>query len=246
MLDDELLQDFMTSFYGYSDYAGDYWFVGMEEGGGDAFAEVERRLQLWDQRGRLELEDAAAYHAELGEVRWFGPRPRLQPTWNRLIRIALSAEGQDVQTEQVRAYQRDQLGRHGSPNCLLELLPLPSPSLGHWLYAQHSHLPALATREAYMRHYAAPRAEHLRQRIDQHKPKAVIFYSVNPNYLRWWQAIAGVTFTAQPVLGAPLHIAHHDHTVFVITYHPVAQGIRNDYFHQAGKLIAARAKTRAD
>ena len=31
-LNDELLQHFMTTFYGSGNYSGDYWFVGMEEG----------------------------------------------------------------------------------------------------------------------------------------------------------------------------------------------------------------------
>jgi hypothetical protein len=41
---DQLLSHFMQTFYGYGNYQGDYWFIGMEEGGGDTWAEVQQRL----------------------------------------------------------------------------------------------------------------------------------------------------------------------------------------------------------
>jgi hypothetical protein len=51
-LDESLLQEFMSNFYGYGNYAAPYWFIGMEEGGGDTIEEITRRLTVWDQRGR--------------------------------------------------------------------------------------------------------------------------------------------------------------------------------------------------
>ncbi len=39
IFNDQLLQNFMQRFYGYGTYAGDYWFVGMEEGGGNLLVE---------------------------------------------------------------------------------------------------------------------------------------------------------------------------------------------------------------
>ncbi len=35
-LDDALLEAYMDGFYGYGNLAGPYWFIGMEEGGGDS------------------------------------------------------------------------------------------------------------------------------------------------------------------------------------------------------------------
>jgi hypothetical protein len=207
VFDDQLLQDFMNGFYGYGNYSGDYWFVGMEEGGGNSFENIDQRLKDWDRRDRFEIEDIADYHVEIGAGQYFDSHPKLQPTWNRLIRIALSAEGQDtIYREQVRAYQQEQLGRHNSNNCLVELLPLPSPSLGHWLYAQHSNLVCLRSREAYMTCYAQRRATHLQQRIQESKPKAVIFYSVNPAYISCWKSIAGVEFNEQYILGDRMYL----------------------------------------
>ena len=38
--DDQVLDEFAHQFYGYGNYDGRYWFIGMEEGGGNSFAEV--------------------------------------------------------------------------------------------------------------------------------------------------------------------------------------------------------------
>lgn len=238
MFDDHLLQNFIDKFYGYGNYTGDYWFVGMEEGGGNSFADINQRLQVWKRCGKLEIEDMATYHAEIGAEHLFSLKPRLQPTWNRLIRIELSARGKAVSTEHVRAYQKEHLGRHSSTNCLVELLPLPSPSVGHWLYNQYSKLPHLENRETYTNYYAPLRATHLRERIQTYKPKAVIFYSVNPGYMYWWKLIADVEFK-EVVAGDQLYLANNENTVFVIVRHPVARGVKNEYFHQVGKIIAS-------
>ena len=239
VFDDQLLKDFMNGFYGYGKYSGGYWFVGMEEGGGNSFENIDKRLKDWDRRDRCEIEDIADYHAEIGAGQYFDLHPKLQPTWNRLIRIALSAEGQDIiHKEQVREYQQKYLGRQTSNNCLVELLPLPSPSLGHWLYAKHSKLPCLRSREAYMTCYAQRRATHLQQSIHEFNPKTVIFYSVNPAYISWWKSIAGVEFEEKLIVGDRMYIGKNKQTVFAIVRHPVARGVKNEYFHQVGKIIA--------
>src|SRR5438093_6988758 len=92
-LDDERLEAFANHFYGYRSYTGKYWFVGMEEGGGDSFEEVEKRLAIWEQRGGCELEDVAEYHIALGITHPFSTTAKLQPTWSKLIRVLLSAKG---------------------------------------------------------------------------------------------------------------------------------------------------------
>src|SRR5713226_7016665 len=99
MFDDQLLTAFINHFYGYGNYDAKYWFVGMEEGGGNDFTEIVKRINAWDSRGRKELEDVAEYHKAIGITRLFDERPRLQTTWNKMIRILLSAEGQRVSTE---------------------------------------------------------------------------------------------------------------------------------------------------
>jgi hypothetical protein len=234
MFEDQLLQAFMQTFYGYGSYCGAYWFIGMEEGGGGSFYDIANRLDCWCKRGQQELEDVAEYHTALGITRLFAEYAKLQPTWNKLIRILLSAEGQVVTTEQVRSYQARLLGRSNGNSCLLELLPLPSPSVNHWLYGQHSQLTYLADRSMYTNHCAEPRATHIKGRIEAYKPKAVIFYGLN--YKPWWERIAGVPFS---ITADGFYFGSNTHTVFAIAKHPTTIGVTNDYFHRIGKLIAA-------
>jgi hypothetical protein len=229
MFDDDLLDAFMDSFYGSGHYTAPYWFVGMEEGGHGTFREVAGRLAAWHAGGRRELH-------ELGDANapWFGPRATLQRTWAKLIHTVLSAEGQPVDREAVREYQRTRLGRRAGFDCLLELLPLPSPSTGEWLYSRYSGLPHLVSRDAYREYWAERRANHIRERIAQHQPRAVVFYSVNPTYQHWWKRIAALPF-APPRDG--LQVAQSSSTLFIITRHP--RGQRNAHFDAIGRLIAA-------
>lgn len=233
LFDDQLLTEFVQNFYGYGNYNGQFWFIGMEEGGGNSFSEVNTRLATWANRGKSELEDLAEYHTEIGIVDWFNDKPKLQPTWNKLIRILLSSSGNLPTTEQVREYQKAVLGRRISNSCLLELLPLPSPSIGQWLYAKYSRVPYLRDRETYRQECIASRISHLQDRIKRHKPKAVIFYSLS--YQDYWNRIAAVDFHKSL---DQIHTGRNELTLFVITKHPASQGITNEYFHRVGQLIA--------
>jgi len=234
MLDDKLLQDFINGFYGYGNYQAPYWFIGLEEGGGNSIQEINSRLATWDKRGRQELEDVADYHIDFGISKYWGPHPPLEATWNKLIRILLSAKGTPPSTEDVRTYQRDHLGRTGGETCLLELLPLPSPSISHWLYANGSKLANLATRQSYRDWLIPLRVQRLRERIQMHSPPNVIFYG--KTYLEHWQAIAGPPLRKVPELD--IFQARTDGTLFIVTNHPVATGVTNAYFHAVGQLIA--------
>ncbi len=232
--DDQLLRDYIDTFYGYGNYAGDWWLIGMEEGGGTAADEVTRRLQLWDARGRRELEDVNMFESTPALAKWFTSRPPLQATWRGLIRLILAAEGRPWDTEAARAYQGAELGRTQSNNCILELLPLPSPSVGDWIYGEHSALTELRNRETYIERIGPRRVAWLRQRIAERKPKAVIFYS--RNYQSWWEQIVGKAFGATVTPG--LHLVRTNDTLFAMTMHPTYRGITTEYFVKAGQKIA--------
>ena len=85
-LSDSLLQTYIDTFFGYGNYAGDWWLIGMEEGGGNTIGEVETRLALWASRTRRELEDVSIFSSSPALAKWFTPRPPLQATWRWLIR----------------------------------------------------------------------------------------------------------------------------------------------------------------
>jgi hypothetical protein len=234
LFDDQLLSEFIQNFYGYGNYSGKFWFVGMEEGGGNSFSEINARLITWKNRGRNELQDIAEYHNDIGVMEWFNERPKLQPTWNKLIRVLLSSRGEFPTTEQVREYQKSLFGRLISDTCLLDLLPLPSPSIEQWIYAQYSQLPYLRDREAYRQECIVPRIARLQDRINQYQPKVVIFYSLS--YQEYWKKIADVDFHQN---FDKILTGRNKSTLFVVMKHPAAKGVKSEYFHQVGQLIAA-------
>ena len=45
-MNDHLLTQYMSHFAGYGNLDGDYWMIGMEEGGGDTIEDVERRVAI--------------------------------------------------------------------------------------------------------------------------------------------------------------------------------------------------------
>lgn len=237
-LDPSVLESYIQRFYGHGSYGARYWFIGMEFGGGSSLEEVVSKIQAWHDRGGKELEDLGSQGVDAGS-RWFRPPYPLQPTWAKLIRIMMSAEGQPTDSENLRAYQRDQLGRQGGLECILELLPLPSPGLGHWKFypdiaREHPQLAYLKDRATYTNRVAPVRIAHLQARIKEHRPHAVVFYG--SGYRHWWRQIAGEQF--EPSKLNKVQVARKEHTLFVVMQHPTAHGVTQDYFNAVGRLIA--------
>jgi hypothetical protein len=235
MLNGQLLESFINGFYGFGKYEASYWFIGMEEGGADTAEKIARQLELWDRWGRKELLDVAEYAREMNITRWYGDSPKLQPTWKHLMRVALTAEGRPSDRETMRKYQTTEWGTKAGNVCIVELLPLPAPSISSWLYRDISKLPYLAGRKTYREHVVSSRIAHLRQRIDEHQPKAVVLYG--SGYDEYWKRIAGVDDWDTSAGG--VRFATAGSTLFVPSKHPVAHGATNDYFEDIGRLIAS-------
>src|SRR6266496_6574065 len=135
LFDTQILTEYIETFYGYGTYAAPFWFIGMEEGGDKTPEANAARLDSWFLRGRLEIADLYKYHHDITAPRFFTAHPPVQSTWGKLIRILLAAKGrQPIVADDLRFYQRDYLGRSTGDTCLLELLPLPSPSTGQGMY----------------------------------------------------------------------------------------------------------------
>jgi hypothetical protein len=230
MIDPRLLDDFMRRFFGYGSWDAKLWFIGMEEGGGESIEEIARRLTSWDRND--DLTDIRQYHAAVGGMPWFSARPKIQSTWGKLIRVALSARGLKTDIESVRRYQRDLLGRRSGLEALIELLPLPSPSTAHWLY-QSFGIPGIATRERYRDTMLPLRIAAIRQRIERHHPDTVVFYGIG--YRPQWEAIIRKWFA--PLSGERFETASDGATRFVLAPHPVATGVSNADFEAIGKWI---------
>lgn len=233
MLNDQILAAFTESFYGYGNYQAQFWFIGMEEGGGETVADISQRLKIWNERGCNELEDLAEFHNAVGIAHLFNEHPELQPTWKQLIRIVLTATEQGTDTESIRTYQKNILGRIDGDTCLLELLPLPSPNTRTWLYGNNSSVPYLADRKIYRKHLINLRIAHLKTRLSFYKPKVVIFYG--RTYQKYWREIAGIEIREK--FSDNIEYGINGKTLFIITFHPADRRTSNEYFNQVGRLI---------
>ena len=190
MLDDALLLDFCQKFFGYGNFKSDTWFIGLEEGGGNSVLEMSTRLSTWAERGARPLEDAAEFHTAIGMSEFFQyPNTKRQPTWSRLIEIALCSRGQDASSNAISRYQSECWGRENGENCLLELLPLPSPSTRTWNYDLMSTSPEFQSRNQYRKAYIKARIESLKYLIEKEAPKYVIFYGKSAS--KQWKKIIG-------------------------------------------------------
>lgn len=235
MLDDLLLQDFIQGFRGYGTFEAPWWFVGMEEGGGNDEAEIARRLSAWDKRGRLELDDVAEFHREFGVSKFWKKNPPTQPTWRKLIRLMLAAtmkQASEITLKQIREYQRDHWGRTESETCLLELLPLPSPDSEVWQYDAWSEICQLADRDSYREWMIPSRIEFIRRRIEKYRPKIVVFYG--KEYLKYWQEIASVASWTDDSNG--FSICESAGTKFVAVPHPASEWA-NSFWTNIGRRL---------
>jgi hypothetical protein len=235
MFDDDLLEHYAERFLGHGSPAAHIWFVGMEEGGGGTFHELDQRFRNWDKR-RLAFTYICPRNPEdKQKSEWFRARPKLQRTWSGLIRIQFGIKGDLGTLDVIKQYQRDSLCRTGK-ECLIELLPLPSPSTDpkKWLYNKHSRLPWLSSRSAYQKHLLQRRSEKISGLIRKHKPRAVVFYGLR--YWDWWVMTARAEFKKTRI--KRVFVARSSNTLFSIVPHPVARGLRSDCFLKVGKLLA--------
>ena len=237
MLDDAILNSYCQTFAGYGQWLAPVWFVGIEEAGGKTESEIRQRLDVWVSRGSRELEDATAFYPESGNSRWHGSDATAQPTWKQLIRMLLLAQGKATTPNAILDYQRNLLGKFGGETCLVELFPLPAPSLQDWLYAPWSRLPWLESRIAYEKEVLSGRINLLRQRIDRFQPSVVVFYG--DGQLRHWQRIIGAGTYRRPIPGKL--IGHQrDGLQFFVTKHPACPGFLpsvDDCFDEVGRFL---------
>lgn len=126
----QVFTQFLECKFGYGRWAAPFWFVGMEEGGGQTCADVLNRVQRWRLPGQQdwnELNDLHTYCERIG-VNPIAP----QPTWRKLIQL-YAASGQNV--GEVPVAQGGGWGGNTGPVCLAEISPLPSPGVGKWHYS---------------------------------------------------------------------------------------------------------------
>jgi hypothetical protein len=234
-LDDKLLKEYADKFFGFGNRNAPVWFVGIEEAGGWGEQDVRRRLDAWKIEKR-DLEDAPAFYPSSENHRWHGEGAQLQGTWEQLVKLLLVAQGKPDTSEAILKYQRECFGRLDGETCLVELLPLPSPSINEWRYSNWSEARWLKSRDRYYAHLLVPRAAALARRIQMMQPSFVIFYGTT--FLQTWSSIAGGAWS-QAIPGKLVTFST-GHTIFYVTKHPAdpqLEGTRNDYFREVGDYL---------
>ncbi len=123
----------------------------------------------------------------------------------------------------------ERLGRRNSKTCLLELLPLPSPSVNVWLYKDFSKLSELRSREEYREKIAPNRISSIRSLIKHYKPKRVVFYS--KTYEHFW--VRFLDSTVQWRAKNKISFAREDNVEYMILPHPIARGVTNSLYEES-------------
>lgn len=230
----QALSDYMSRFIGFGCPTAPVWFIGLEQGGGESLVELQRRVSAWQESGAGELADLRDHCERIGEHRWHGPRPRIQPTLGKLVRLLLAAQRQVVDTESVRYHQAEKFGCASGESVIADLMPLPSRNVSTWIYSSLIGVPDLESRESYLRRYRPKRVALLREAIHAASPKAVVF--IGSSETNTWAEIAGAAF-AEGSEGAAW--ARVGPTRFVVLTHPTAYGSRNAYFEDVGRSLAS-------
>lgn len=238
MLKDDLLDKYIHNFFGYGNYKGSYWFIGMEEGTHGGVKEIADRLTFWNNHGNTELSDFAEMSIDTGTDKWIGDNACIQPTWRSLIRLYFASKNIIPTINDVRRYQGTQLGRFNSDNCALELMPLTCKSISKntWFYHEWSELSYLGSKSDYVNKVTSYRINHIKNQISNYSPLLVVFYG--KQYMNHWQEIADCSFSKIE----KFQFGKKNGTNFCIAPHPMAVGLTNLEFEKAGYELANLAK----
>jgi hypothetical protein len=165
LTDEEL--EYLLDFVGLGKLNADVWFLGMEEAGGGE-KNIRARLKF------KQVEDCKEAHKILGITKHHSGKKNIQPTWRGMCYIMLRLEGKETDRESIRNYQADQLGRIHGNSLLLELMPIPKPSIDSWGY--ENFIPQFASSAEYYKVVKPRRIKHLQRLIRENTPKTIICY----------------------------------------------------------------------
>jgi hypothetical protein len=239
--DEQLLLDFANQFLGYGSLNSALWLIGPEAGGEQSIEDVSRRALVWSNRGRKETEDLHDYHADLGLPARFDWTRNIQPCWGPLIRVVLAIDGIRADKEDVREFQKRELGRAGGQNSVLDLSQLSSPSMSDWKLHECG-ISWLATREEYESCLLLPRCDLLRERLVHYKPRLVLFYGLS--HQRWWERISASHFAPSKV--PQLSWVRSENSLFAMMPHPnvrlSGKGVRNKFFADIGAALREKLR----
>ena len=196
----ELLPKYINDFLGYGNLKAKYWFVGEEENGGCSICEVNALLDVWNDRGRKNIEDMICVSGILESIKpdyrkfenFFGKETRdieIQPVWGQIIKLLLSYKdninlSSDVIDENIiKDFQKNNFGRGNGEIFSMNLFPLPFNKSKGWIYGS-SEISCLNTNSKsyknkpakYVNKMLPYRIGKIKDLIKKHNPEFVNFY----------------------------------------------------------------------
>lgn len=187
-----------AEFFGFGRWDAPYWFIGPEQGKGKVEESSNApRIRAWDNLGKPDICDCFEFHKLIPDLTWHTGKPPLQATWGSLILTLRAFQGEAIDTDARRYYQRDHWGRVHGETCVIDLSGTASRTLR-----------ASEVREQNR----TARIEYIRAKIDHHEPVFVVMYGVSDHTA--WNQIAGAPLTQDTVkrMGGTLFVfAPHVH-----------------------------------
>jgi len=212
LIEEKALDHWIDNFYGYGSWQARFWFVGYEEGGGDAPEEVAEKLNyfytlplrktptLCDIRelyrhvafptyarrfgGQAVKGPRAEKFANLNDHR-FGRNATLHGAWKNLIAFVHGYQSEEL--PDLLTYQKNSFALSTAPReALIQSYPLP----GHnhaWYYAwlDLPHIPFLKSRTTYQDYVYPGRMRTILQNMSAYQPEVVLMYGMdNINLLK--------------------------------------------------------------
>ena len=238
-LSKDLVTSRIRNFWGYGSLDAPVWFVGMEEGLSRDVTDVndERLLARFTATADRQTVDLRrGMEAVPDHIKWFRPCAPLQSTWKYLIALYLHLKhGSIPAPEAIRDFQSCALADSKlKETAAIELMSLPSNKARQstWLYNRLG-VPGLSTRAEYLEKYVPERVSRLSALIIQHKPKLVVFYSLN--YRKYWEKIIGTPATE---VTKQMFATQANEMLFCVVPQGSMRGMSYARIHEYARLVA--------
>jgi hypothetical protein len=219
----------LLNFVGYGELNAKVWFLGMEEAGGGE-DNVRARLKF------RSVEDCKEAHKILGITKLHFGKNIIQRTWRGMCYIMLRLEGRQPDTESIRKYQADHLGRFHGSSLLCELMPIPKPNISTWGYEKL--IPQFASRDEYYTIVKPRRIKYLQQLLGEYCPKIVIGYGKS-----YWNDYKELFLQLEFSSSGQFLVARAKDKVVVLTDHFTARSM-NGKFDEVVAIIENRVRYR--
>ena len=261
-MNEEYTAYYLDNFFGYGNWQSNFWFIGMEEGGGNSLNLVNNKINSFFFNGNSHLALVDNYDFQINcvghpwneeAIKFLGPRPqnrqvKLQSYWAKKIKILLHCHGLNTDNTTIRNFQSNNWGRihlEQMQHAIIELLPLPSPGIKEWFYDEWTfhftgfYSPQLTNRAIYTQHIINNRINLLIDKINTYSPRLIVLSGSSYDY--YYNTISGSTdWEVLNFDSFNCSFTEVDNTLFVKVLAANTRGITNEYWNLVSNEISLR------